>query len=249
VSRTWAALGRYLVAHDGQDVWLGQYVGAEVDLTGLRLEITSELPWGGRVEVAVVADEPTERTLSLRIPSWSGPPRVSVDGQLVPCPQPEEGPVTGQGYSPFRASWLPITRCWEGRTRIELDLPMEVVVHRAHPSVRTHQGMVALSRGPLVYCLESCDNPEAGVPEACLDPAVATEVREAPELLGGVHLVEARDDAGRPLVLVPYYAWANRGPSQMQVWVREHKAQLRDQPNPARRSTDARTDSSSSSAR
>jgi DUF1680 family protein len=78
---------------------------------------------------------------------------------------------------------------------------------------------VALTRGPLVYCLESIDNPGLHLFAARLDPATFQPEFE-PELLGGVWVLRGRTHQGQPCTAIPYYAWANRGPSQMTVWVR-----------------------------
>jgi DUF1680 family protein len=104
---------------------------------------------------------------------------------------------------------------------------------------------VAVQRGPLVYCLEQLDQP-AGVPlyDISLDlrPKDASQFQEEfqPNLLGGItvlkHIGAATQqsasgselyyrytsDSGptRPVELrfIPYYAWANRAPTPMQVW-------------------------------
>ena len=76
------------------------------------------------------------------------------------------------------------------------------------------------SRGPLVYCMESVDNPGVSVPGAVLDTGSPLVTRWSPGLCGGACLIEGKDPSGRDLVFIPYYAWANRGPSSMEVWVR-----------------------------
>jgi DUF1680 family protein len=96
---------------------------------------------------------------------------------------------------------------------------------------------VALARGPLVYCLESVDNPFplAGV-RVAPDAVFSAEFR--PDLLGGVTVLKARAkvaDAGdwngtlyrttapqyrdAEITAIPYYAWDNREPGEMLVWL------------------------------
>ncbi|MCK6500820.1 MAG: glycoside hydrolase family 127 protein, partial [Nitrospira sp.] len=76
-----------------------------------------------------------------------------------------------------------------------------------------------VERGPLVYCAEGVDNP--GKVMGHRMSGKTTFVTEArPELLGGVVTVKAVNDApgGGSLTLIPYYAWAHRGPNEMRVW-------------------------------
>jgi hypothetical protein len=72
-------------------------------------------------------------------------------------------------------------------------------------------GCVAIERGPLVYCVEEPDVPEADV---AIDRRAPLGQRERPDLLGGVVTVET------PATAVPYYAWGNRGAGAMRVWLR-----------------------------
>ena len=81
-----------------------------------------------------------------------------------------------------------------------------------------HAGKVAITRGPLVYCLESVDNPDVDIFTVPLDPDTLRD-EFAPELLGGCVVIHAKAIDGRPLKFIPYFLWANRGESQMTVWV------------------------------
>jgi uncharacterized protein len=113
--------------------------GARDDAT---VAITTDYPWDRRIVVDVDSPD-AEWELSLRIPAWCEEPSLTVAG--------EPAPVAAQdGYAR-------IARRWNGRTRIELNLPMPVRAVAAHPRVDAVRGSVALARGPLVYCLEQQD--------------------------------------------------------------------------------------------
>ena len=103
---------------------------------------------------------------------------------------------------------------------------------------------MALQRGPIVYCLESVDHPDTSIFDLVL-PGGTTGVPGQfnatfePDLLSGVvtlsgtgwteepstetRLYDFRpfDPPARrvPVKAIPYYAWANRGPSDMTVWI------------------------------
>ena len=163
--------------------------------------------------------------LELRVPAWSGPPRLTLDGVELPV-TPEPAPAAPRDPQdtwavPLVSRYLTIEIPADGGDHLlDATFPMEVHLHQPHPAVRGNRGRVAISRGPLVYCLEDIDNPGAGVPDATLDPSAGLHVEPSPLFAADGRLLLGADPAGRPLTFVPYHAWANREPSSMQVWVR-----------------------------
>jgi uncharacterized protein len=97
----------------------------------------------------------------------------------------------------------------------------------ADARVADTRGKVALERGPLVYAAEGVDN-EGSVLNLAVPDDASFEVEHRSDLLGGVTLVRAgvTDQAGRPrrLTAIPYYAWSNRGPGEMAVWLERRAA-------------------------
>ena len=103
---------------------------------------------------------------------------------------------------------------------IELDLPMEIKRIEANPQVKDNAGRVAVTRGPLVYCFEGCDN-DGRVRNIILDRDPKFTARHRPDLLGGVNVIEGKARGDRTVTAVPYYAWDHRDPGEMLVWVRQ----------------------------
>jgi DUF1680 family protein len=135
--------------------------------------------------------------------------------------------------------YVRVERDWKAGDRVVLALPMPVERVHAHPAVRADAGLVALQRGPLVYCLEGVDNPWP-LDRVLLTAASPLAPRHEPGLLGGVSVVEGKAgllaDAGwegslyqatppaREAVrirAIPYYAWDHRAPGEMRVWLRD----------------------------
>jgi DUF1680 family protein len=232
VMRTLASLEHYVVAADDASIVLHQYIPgtfeARIGAGTVRLDVQTDLPWEGSVAIAV--DGPTEEpwTLALRVPAWSSSARATVAGADAGS-QPRDG-------------WLRITRDWQRGDVVTLDLDMDVRVVTADPRVDTARGAVALERGPLVYCLEAVD--QSGgfrLDDVVIDPAGRVTAQQRPDLLGGVITLTARGQlrpGGPPsgwwpyrgldtptrtdeveLTAVPYYAWANRDPGAMRVWI------------------------------
>jgi DUF1680 family protein len=102
---------------------------------------------------------------------------------------------------------------------VELEFSLPITIRRPHPQVKSLRGKSALTRGPLVYCLESVDNPDFDLFETPLDLETVRAERR-PDLLGGVWVLQGETATGQAFTAIPYYAWGNRGESQMTVWVR-----------------------------
>jgi DUF1680 family protein len=127
--------------------------------------------------------------------------------------------ATASGYDPRESNYETIRRLWTPEVKpLDFNFDMTIKLRRAHPKVRGHAGKVTVTRGPLVYCLESVDNPDVDIFTAQLDPDSLRD-EFVPDLLGGCVVLHAKTMDGRPLKFIPYFLWANRGASQMTVWV------------------------------
>lgn len=204
LSRTFADLGKYIYSSHKNDIWIHQFVGGATVIDVVKIKVESEMPWNGRVKIHVTPETQKQFTLHVRRPSWGG---NSSDG------------TTACGYDPRMAEYEAISRIWSpaGET-LEFNFDMPIQLRRAHPNVRGHAGKVAVTRGPLVYCLESVDNPGLDIFAAQLEPSSLRD-EFAPDLLGGCVVIHGKTTDGRRLKFIPYFLWANRGESQMTVWV------------------------------
>lgn len=232
VLRTIAESARYAYARSDGGIWVTLYGAGSAgttlaDGTPVGLTQSTDYPWNGNVRLTLSIERPTQFSLMLRIPGWAAPPSVRVNGQNLPDPAKP-------------GTFLEIRRSWTKGDVIELDLPMVPHFVEANPLVEETLNQVAVVRGPLVYCVESPDLP-AGVRP--LDVRVSRSSRFSqrwdPDLTGGTLVLQvaasarssgdwsgrlyrdARPEARRPLDLrlIPYFRWANRGKSEMTVWL------------------------------
>ncbi len=226
LARTWAALGKYLYSEAPGNLWVHQYVSSEalVDAGGpVGVKVESSLPWRGNVAIHLSPQVPTTFSINLRIPSWTDQVRLRVNGQEIEAVTPvasisgTEEPASG--YAPQRATYLPLARTWSAGDTIEIEFQMPVAIRKAHRKVRSVRGRVALTRGPLVYCLESVDNLGLDLFKTRIDPSSARPEFD-PDLLGGIWALRGKTMQGQPFAAIPYALWANRGESQMTVWMR-----------------------------
>jgi len=233
VARLLASLPGCLYSTSEDAVWVHLYAegAATVELDKnrtIRLSQRTRYPWDGSVEIQIEG----EFALMLRIPAWCE------DGAAV---EVNGGPVGAQ-LSP--GSYASLRRTWRPGDTIDMDLPMPVRRVECHPYVAENAERIALTRGPLLYFVEQIDNPGVDLRDLVLDGEEPT-VRFESDLLGGMTVlqVEARPAAPdngwedrlyrtvRPhegdaqthstrVTAVPYYAWANREPGAMRVWLR-----------------------------
>ena len=236
LDRTFASIPGYLysTAKDGVYVHLFETSNLEwrlEDGTGLKLSQQTNYPWNGDVQLTLTPAEPAEFTLYVRIPAWSKTTTLEVDGIAI------EKPVAGQ--------YAQIRRRWSGGHQIRLQFDMTPRVTAADPKVESDARRVAIERGPLVYCMEQIDQPDTAPLDGyslVLNGARQTRIEESFDagLLGGVVALRASGtytapdstqgqalyrsepvEAAKPVTikLIPYYAFANRAASPMQVWI------------------------------
>jgi len=233
LSRTWANLGKYIFSTGAAGLRIHQYISCRLEnqtvfTTGgepvrVSLELNSAFPWEGAVSIKVTAlekDRPAYINLLLRQPSWATGARVSVNGSALVIAGEIDLSTgsTASGFDPRQSVFQRISRAWQPGDQVQVNFEMPAVLRRAHPKVSGHRGKVAVTRGPLVYCLESLDHPDLDIFSARLDPATLIPISDE-SLLGGIVKILGKTTDGRQLTFIPYFLWANRGPSQMTVWV------------------------------
>ncbi|MDD2213944.1 MAG: glycoside hydrolase family 127 protein [Oscillospiraceae bacterium] len=237
IARTLAGLGQYIYSLYPQDhlVMLQQYISHEAKLswadpasptaaTGdINLRLTGNYCRDGRLTLTVQHE--AAFTLALRRPGWA---------QSFILTDRQGHQLTGREHKGF--VYLDLA---PGQQQIQLSIRVEPTWVQASPAVRADRGLIALTRGPLVYCLEACDNgPDlwALLADTSQLP-VAVEAKE----LGGYTQLQARGwretwpdwderqlyaplrpPVQQPLLLrfVPYAYWGNRKLGEMKVWVR-----------------------------
>ena len=229
----------YATAKDQLFVNLYAAGSANIHLDGLpdfKVSQQTDYPWSGQVKFTVSTEKNLHFSLALRIPSWAqGLPVPSdlyrfADPSAIP---PFSVKVNGKPLptSTLQNGYLQISRDWQTGDIVELDLPMPARRVYAHEKVTEDQGKVALMRGPIVYCIESVDQPQIDLSTVSLPLANPLTAEHRPTLLGGVTVLTTKgvtsDSTPFTLTAIPSYAWANRDPSAMNVWINQNPS-----PNP-----------------
>ena len=245
IARFIPSLPGYVYAVNNRDVYVNLFMSNTSQLSvagkGITLEQTTEYPWNGEIAIKVAANKAGQFAMKIRIPGW-------VKNQVVPSDLYEysdnlrpkysvevnrvkmEGKLTADGY-------FTIDRKWKKGDVVSVHFDMEPRTVRANNNVEADRGMVAIERGPIVYCAEWPDNDF---------DIMGTLVNQKPKMTvedGTLHAKDKKvadyyikviktdaqtlsfDNSGRltakdvKLTLIPYYAWCHRGSGKMRVWL------------------------------
>lgn len=207
ICRFLPSIGNYIYGVSKNAIWVNLYIGdqAKVKYGKEEISLTQETnyPWEGSVKLTVGAKSAVNAEMRLRIPGWCKSYTIKVNGTDV-------NPETEAGYAVLPGKWK------NGDT-IELNMDMPVEVVAADPRVKEDEGMRAVQRGPLVYCIEEVDNKD-GFDELTISEDAKFTTAFDKDLLRGVVTIDA-ETGGHTLRYIPYYSWDNREAGKMRVWV------------------------------
>lgn len=211
------------------------------------LEQTSGYPWNGDTELTVTQNKAGQFAIKIRIPGW-------VKNQVVPsdlynyCDGVSLGwqvKVNGEEVASETGAdgYLCIDRKWKKGDKVSIHFDMQPRLVKANGKVDADDGMVAVERGPIVYCAEEADNrfditnmlvtvpgnTSARDTQSWKAPAFTTTDMTiagitVPALsLSAQELTFDQKGMLQPtpvqLTLIPYFAWCHRGEDKMRVWL------------------------------
>lgn len=231
LTRLLASLGKYFYSQSGDEIYVHLYAANSIEYKladqTVRLTQNTNYPWDGNIEFKVELDRPANFTLALRIPGWCKDAVCRLNGKKEDI------------FAKMQDGYVKLQRNWQNGDRVELNLQMPIERVRAHPAIRQNCGRIALQRGPIVYCLEEVDNGnylqdvevlqngdlKAEFEKNLLSGVVAIHgrARRQPQASWSNHLyrTDEKELEYFDFKAIPYFAWANREPGEMVVWVRE----------------------------
>jgi DUF1680 family protein len=257
MTRFLPSLPGYVYAKNKNDLYVNLFMSntSNIKLTSGNVNIvqTTDYPWKGKVDITVNPAKATVFTLRIRIPGWAK--QQPVPGDLYSFMNNVQLPVvlsingkatsfvTEKGYAVLK-------RSWKKGDKVSLNLPMETEKVLANQKVKDDRDRFAFERGPIVYCLEGPDNRDSLVQNIMIDKNAIANANYQADLLNGVDVINAEGkstkrqlnsdkltETSQQVKAIPYYAWANRGPSEMTVWIPYEASASRPQPAPTIAST------------
>lgn len=207
ICRFLPSIGNYIYGVSSDAIWVNLYMGNTADVKAGKKDVTltqvTNYPWEGAVALKVGVKGTLDKEIRLRVPGWCKSYTLAVNGESI------EAPVAN-GYAV-------IDRKWKDGDLVEINFDMPVEVVAADPRVKEDEGMRAVQRGPLVYCIEEADNPVDFDGLRISENAKFDTAFEAGKL-GGI--VDIKAHVGdMTLDYIPYYSWDNREAGKMKVWV------------------------------
>ncbi len=233
VARFLAQTKEYAYAQDANSLYVILYgsndVKAKIAGKSVAFAQKSEYPWNDTIQMEYEGDKNAQFALKLRIPKWANEATLSVNGKE---------------YDVKSGNFAVVDRKWSKGDKVQLTLPMRPILNEANPMVEEVRNQVAISYGPLAYCVEAVDLPRNVKIEQLILPIDSEfNVKFEDKLLGGVKTITTKGlkrkstyentlDRSTPLYrpisegydavtikFIPYYAWSNRGEHEMSVFL------------------------------
>ncbi|MFN3839933.1 MAG: glycoside hydrolase family 127 protein [Cyclobacteriaceae bacterium] len=238
IARLTASVGDYIYATSSSGLWVNLFIGNEANITlgkqVIPVSMQTNYPWEGAVKIKLDPKQKLKFDLHIRIPGWSRgnavpgdlyrfigfseqPPVVKVNGQVAKWTEQN-------GY-------ILLNRTWQKGDMVEVSFAMPVNKIVARYEVKQNEDRIALQRGPLLFCVEGADNGGKAW-DFIVNPDTEYQVVFKKDLLGGIMTLQFNATSitggeegaevkkiNRPITAIPYYAWNNRGPNEMQVWL------------------------------
>jgi DUF1680 family protein len=220
----------YVYAHTTNRIYANLFIGstASIDMNDgpVTIEQETRYPWEGQVEFTIVPQKSREMEFAVRIPGWAR--NMPVPGDLYTYSSEDPSKIiikVNDRPAEYRMDkgYAVISRKWNKGDRITLNLPMPVRTIMANEKVIADDGLLALQRGPVLYCVEGIDYENGKVSDLILDINGKFTTEFHPEMLSGVTLIKGDNN----FTAVPYYSWANRGEGTMTVWLKSSEDPLK----------------------
>jgi hypothetical protein len=219
-----------------KDVYVNLFLSNKSELAvgkkKVALSQQTNYPWDGDITITIDQNSVGQFALKIRIPGW-------VKGKVVPSDlySYTDGKrlgyrvsVNNQELYPEIRDYITIDRKWKKGDKVQIHFDMEPRVVRANNKVEADRGMVAVERGPLVYCAEHPDN-DFDIFSALVNQEPQFQLGKAE--IAGIPVVTLTTEAqaldfnkqgkltvkDQELTLIPYFAWCHRGSGKMRVWL------------------------------
>lgn len=227
IARLLASVGNYIYAKGNNKMWINLYIGSstKIKIANTEVAITQNDTFleNGTVKINVDPVKASSFEMLLRLPGWAA--QSATSGNLYYTQNfttPKLTVLVNNQPASYTLvnGYVNIKRTWKKGDVVDFSMPMDVLRIKANDQVLANTNRVAIQRGPFVYCLEGVDNPSANW---SISNAATFSTAYDSALLNGVAKITIQNpaDPNSPLQAIPYFTWANRGKSKMEVWVKQ----------------------------
>ena len=220
ISRFIPSLPGYVYAVKDKDVYVNLFMGntstLQVNGQPVTLKQETAYPYSGNVKLTV-EQAALPFTLKVRIPGWTRNEAMPSDLYTFADQKQSTWSVKVNGEevkADLQQGYCSISRDWKAGDVVDLGFDLQPRLVKANEQVEADRGLVAVQCGPIVYCVESPDNAKP-IDSISINQQTQLKVEWQPEKLHGINQIVTDDG----VTLIPYYAWAHRGISDMEVWI------------------------------
>lgn len=202
------------------NLFIGSTATFKLNDTKISINQETDYPWDGRISLKINLAQPTNFTLAIRIPGWEQNKPVPSDLYSYLITNNSERTLTINNRpieTHLDKGFVKIRRIWSDNDIIELNLPMSIKRVVSNEKIKNNRGKVALERGPIVYCIENIDDGVKSTSDLILGDNTELKTEYRNDLLKGIITLTNKH---QNFTAIPYYAWSNRGKSQMEVWIK-----------------------------
>ncbi len=228
IQRMLSSLPGYFYCVNKKGIYVNLFGESDSEITlssGNKIKIIQKTnyPFDGKVEIDILCKKEEKFSIFLRIPVWSDKTEIKTGKEIY---KPESG-------------YYEIKKKWEKRNKIKINFDTSPAFYISHPEIESTTNCYAIKRGPLVYCLESIDNPDINLFSCKIEKQKLKEIFEnfsgikIPSLYGKVLNPENKklplygkeknyssiEYKRKTFKAIPYFLWENRGKSKMIVWI------------------------------
>lgn len=208
ISRLLATIGSYIYSENEDTLFVHQYISS----TAENITMESGFPNNGNVRIRLNG----YKSVALRLPWWCEHYEIKQNRKTA-----EYTVKDGYAYLSGNTSF-----------DIEISFDMPVVLMESNANIIQNSGKVCIMRGPVVFCAERVDNVtdihslyinKNLNADISFDPLFGTNtltidgfIKEKSEKL---YKKLDSDFTPTKIKLIPYFGFANRGASEMMVWM------------------------------
>lgn len=209
LNRVLSSMGSYIYRVGGKTLYIDQFIESEMEEGGIKAVMTTDYPYDSKITLSVSGAQ----RAAVRIPYWCDKFNISVPYRIE------------NGYAYI-----------ENPAKIEIEFEMKPKLYFANPECDYLSGKAALMLGPVVYAAEGIDN-AFNLSNVYIDENINAAVSEKDFSLGmpGFKTITIDGYVKKPseklysdregelervkIKLIPYRLFANRGESDMRVWI------------------------------
>lgn len=219
------SIAEYLYSVHDDTIYTQCYLDADTEICfngrQIKLQQRTEYPYGDEIELTVCGEGRFK--LAVRIPAWCNNWKVSVNRDKV--------------HISVKNGYAILEREWNCGDVVAISLPMEPKLISANPRVIDACGRIAVVKGPIVYCAEGIDHDGRPLKDMRIERSAVFEA--GIEIINQVRVPSLVTEAvcrkpvkdlysdQKPeleyvkMKLIPYFARANRGVTEMTTWFLE----------------------------